>query len=220
MKLLLLEDDPVLGKGLDMLFKLEKYDVDWCKSIQEAKECLEHTTYDIAIFDVNLPDGSGIDFCKRLRRNSILLPIIILTARTDEQSVVSGLLSGANDYMKKPFSNYELLARVIVHTRSRGLDEDEKLLEICNNKRVVIYKGKEIKLNRREFEILNLFWDRKEQIISRELIIERALDNIEVSDRTVDSHISHIRKKLRDEGIVEISIKSEYGIGYRLVIEK
>lgn len=220
MKLLLLEDDPVLGKGLDMLFKLEKYDVDWSKSIQEAKEYLEQSTYDIAIFDVNLPDGSGIDFCKRLRKNNILVPIIILTARTDEQSVVSGLLSGANDYMKKPFSNYELLARVIVHTRSHSVDEDDKLLEICEKKRVVIYKGKEIKLNRREFEILNLFWDRKEQIISRELIIERALDNIEVSDRTVDSHISHIRKKLRDEKIVEVSIKSEYGIGYRLVIEK
>lgn len=219
-KLLLLEDDPVLGQGLKLLFELEAFSVSWFKNIADAKHQVQLEEFDIAILDVGLPDGSGIDFCAWLRKFTYNFPIIMLTAQTDEDSVIAGLTNGANDYVKKPFSNNELVARVKANTREFTTDKTLQIgsLNINEEKRSVQFPAGELKLNRKEFDILLLFAKRKDAIISRELIIERALGNIEVSDRTVDSHISHIRSKLQKEGIEDVTIASEYGIGYRLKV--
>lgn len=217
-KLLLLEDDPVLGKGLKLLFELEDFSVLWAQSVREAEEIVKDHNLSIAILDVGLPDGSGIDFCAWLRKFKHEFPVIMLTAQTDEESVVKGLMSGANDYVKKPFSNKELIARVLVNTKNKASSSTITIghLEINEQTRRISYKQQEIKFNRKEFEILCLFAKNLDVIISREKIIERVLDNIEINDRTVDSHISHIRSKLSKAKIQDIMIKSEYGVGYRL----
>lgn len=219
MKLLLLEDDPILGHGLKTLLEIEKFQVNWAQNIKGAKSYLENEKYDVAIFDVGLPDGSGIDLCASVRKEGLKIPIIILTAQTDEDSVVKGLTSGANDYVKKPFSNKELIARLNVLTKPFVTISDSLkvgFLEMNIENRLVNYKGEEIKLNRKEFDLLKFFMERQDGVVTREMIIEQVLDNIDISDRTVDSHISHIRSKLSKSGVEDIKIISEYGIGYRL----
>jgi len=218
-KLLLLEDDPVLGKGLKLLFELENFLIFWTQSIAEAKDIVSSEQLDFAILDVGLPDGNGIDFCAYLKKEQYEFPIIMLTAKTDEDSVVKGLMNGANDYVKKPFSNKELIARVNVNLKKVGKDIEISVgeLRLNSNTRKVYFEENEIKFNRKEFDILKLFLNSIDAIVTREQIITDILDNIEVIDRTVDSHISHIRSKLKKAGVETISIKSEYGIGYRMV---
>ncbi len=217
-KLLLLEDDPILGTGLQVLFQLEGFIVSWAKTIKEAMEVFKVDQFDMAILDVGLPDGSGIDFCKWLRDEKYPNGIIILTAQTDEESTIKGLMSGADDYVKKPFSNKELIARIQVNLR-----QETKKQKIIIGKTVIdlehikiVYDNKEINLKRKEFDVLVYFAKKPEAIITRDMIIENALENIEVNDRTVDSHISHIRSKLQKAGCSDFVIKSEYGIGYRM----
>src|SRR2546422_335972 len=102
-QILLLEDDPFLGKGLSVQLKAAGYDVTWQPTVLQAKASVATTQFDLLILDVNLPDGSGLEFCKAERDRGVKNPIIVLTARTDDDSVVSGFECGANDYVKKPF---------------------------------------------------------------------------------------------------------------------
>lgn len=219
--ILLLEDDPVLAKGLSLMLELENYEVSWADNIKKAQQLVVGNDFDLAILDVGLPDGSGLEFCSKMRKEGKQFPIIILTAQTDEQSVITGLTNGANDYVKKPFSNNELIARIRVCLKPPHIFEDKTTiggLAIYPEKRVVEFKGEEIKFNRKEYDIFKLFIEKKDAVITREMIIEKVLDNLDISDRTVDSHISHIRTRLIKSGVENIKIISEYGIGYRLKI--
>ncbi|MAF79244.1 MAG: DNA-binding response regulator [Halobacteriovoraceae bacterium] len=219
-KILLVEDDPILGDGLQLFLELENFEVTWAKKLSEARAFEEENQFDLVILDLGLPDGSGMDFCKSLRQKGSSLSIIILTAQADEDSVVEGLTHGANDYVRKPFSNRELLARIMVQVKgAKGVGQQIKIDELILSleERVVTYKGEPIKFNRREFEILKIMGEREGAVISRETIIEKAGHDLDISDRTIDSHISHIRSKLRKANVSTIQIASEYGIGYRLV---
>src|SRR4051812_44705350 len=112
-EILLVEDDPVLGRGLVVNLEAEGYKVHWFKDLKtvgEAKNSI--ATASLMILDLNLPDGNGLSLLKMIRGEGMKTPVIILTAQTDEDSVVEGLQSGANDYVRKPFGNKELLARV------------------------------------------------------------------------------------------------------------
>src|SRR5258708_4211927 len=109
---LLVEDDPILGRSLSVYLELEGNQLTWVKDLSAASEAINRNAYDLVILDVNLPDGSGFDFCSSLRSKGSRTPIIFLTAKTDEDSVVAGFNAGANDYVKKPFGNRELLARI------------------------------------------------------------------------------------------------------------
>lgn len=219
-KILLVEDDPILGDGLQLFLELENFEVTWAKKLSEARAFEEENQFDLVILDLGLPDGSGMDFCKSLRQKGSSLSIIILTAQADEDSVVEGLTHGANDYVRKPFSNRELFARIMVQVKgAKGVGQQIKIDELILSleERLVTYKGEPIKFNRREFEILKIMGEREGAVISRETIIEKAGHDLDISDRTIDSHISHIRSKLRKANVSTIQIASEYGIGYRLV---
>ncbi len=215
----LLEDDPVVGKAIQLQLELESYKVEWVQSLTDGKKKVPVTAADLFLLDVNLPDGDGYEFCHWLREQSLATPIIFLTARTDEESVVRGFDGGANDYIRKPFSQKELIARI----RNQLSDKKATLdlvrfagLTLIKNQQVLKSGEQIISLNRREFEILTAFFEHPETIVTREQLIERLSAGEEIFDRTVDSHISHIRAKLQKHGVKGVKINSVYGQGYRL----
>jgi DNA-binding response OmpR family regulator len=222
--ILLVEDDPVLGRGLSVQLELEGYKVQWARSLKAAFETYRASHFDLVVLDLGLPDGDGLSFVKELRETTNTdkdhrTPIVILTARSDEDSVVKGLNAGANDYVRKPFGNRELLARI--RTVLTTLPSGEKMLkygelQIHPDRRKATYEEREIDLNRREFDLLCFFVKRAEMVVTRDTLLQLFGKDEELMDRTVDSHVSHLRARLRKAGAATIQISSVYGVGYRL----
>lgn len=218
MKLLIVEDDPVIARGLHVFLESASFQVSHASTLKHAYEYFEKEKFNICILDLGLTDGSGLTFLTHVRSSDSLLPIIILTAKTDEDSVVDGLQKGANDYMKKPFSNRELHARI--NSVLRVPIPSENIinfgdLQILKDQRIVKVKDKILELNRREFDLLCLLSHRPDTILTRERILTVLDKDGEIFDRTIDSHISHLRSKLRQAGAA-VKVSSVYGVGYRL----
>jgi DNA-binding response OmpR family regulator len=222
--LLLIEDDPVLGRGLVVRLELEGYTVTWVQDLRSAREqCQAHlksARFQAIILDRGLPDGDGSDFCSELRQGGCSTPVLILTAQTDEDSVVHGLNAGANDYIRKPFGHRELLARIKAAMRELPSSRPPLLtygeLSISLEQRKVFTHNRSIDLNRREFDLLVYFLERPEIVVTREALLEALDKSGEIYDRTIDSHISHTRTKLKQAGVTSVQISSVYGVGYRL----
>ncbi len=219
---LLVEDDPMLGTNLKLNLELEGFQVEWAQSLKAAFEINEQRAFQLALLDLGLPDGNGLDFCRRVRADGSRLPMIILTAQSDEDSVVEGLGAGADDYVKKPFSNKELVARIRSALRSPQVREEQirvgNMLVLLEQRRVMV-EGEEVPLNRREFDLLKILIARPGVVVTREAVIQQLGESAEqIFDRTVDSHISHIRAKLKKAKECNVRIKSEYGVGYRIVV--
>jgi DNA-binding response OmpR family regulator len=221
-QVLLIEDDPMLGTNLKLNLELEGFRVEWTQSLQSALETNEKNPFELALLDLGLPDGNGLDFCRHVRAQGSALPIIILTAQSDEDSVVDGLGAGADDYVKKPFSNKELVARIRSAIRAPQVREEQIRvgnLVVLPEQRRVLVKGADVPLNRREFDLLKILVNRPGVVVTREAVIQQLGESAEqIFDRTVDSHISHIRAKLRKAKDCNVIIKSEYGVGYRIVV--
>lgn len=218
-RILLVEDDPALGKGVKLNLELEGYKVHWARDLKSADEANHTEQFDLVLLDQGLPDGNGLDFCIKLRESGSRLPIVFLTAKTDEDSVVAGLRAGANDYVRKPFGNKELVARIRTALREPSTRETQVRfgpLLILKEMRRAMIGNNEIPLNRREFEILMYLADHGDAVVTREQILNYLDIGGEILDRTLDSHLSHIRSKLRAANVTSIRIASVYGVGYRL----
>ncbi|MBX3017746.1 MAG: response regulator transcription factor [Bdellovibrionaceae bacterium] len=218
-EILLVEDDPGIGRGLSIHLQTEGYQVYWAKNLEEAKTLLPVNRIELVLLDLGLPDGSGLDFLTRIRGEAFKKPVIILTAQTEEDKVVEGFERGATDYVKKPFGTRELVARIKAALREPLLREESFRygeLVMKTKSRAVEYKGQAFDLNRKEYEILLYLVQRAEQAVTRADLVQAIDKDAEIFDRTVDSHVSHIRTKLRKAGIEDIQIAPIYGIGYRL----
>jgi two-component system OmpR family response regulator len=219
-EILLVEDDPVLGRGLNVNLELEGYKVQWARDLKTAAEMHAASKLNLIVLDLNLPDGNGISFLKTIRAAGSKVPVVILTAVTDEDSVVEGLQSGANDYVRKPFGNKELLARVKIALRetagNRGQEVRYGELFVLVDERRIKYGDADIDLNRREFEVLSYFISHAEAVVTREALLSTLHKDGEIFDRTIDSHVSHVRTRLKQAGVTAIQISSVYGLGYRL----
>lgn len=220
-KILLVEDDPILGKGLMLHMQTSGHGVVWAKTLVEARTNEKAEPFDLILLDVNLPDGSGFDLCREFRKAGSRLPILMLTARTDEDSVVGGFESGANDYIRKPFSNRELMARIQTHLKE-AVQQDDRIRQgpvlVLLNQRKVIIDGQDLDFNRREFDIFALLVRSPGAVLTREQVLNSINGSEEILDRTIDSHFSHIRAKLKKKGIQNVGIRSVYGVGYTLEI--
>jgi DNA-binding response OmpR family regulator len=217
--LILVEDDPILGRGLSVFLELEGFKINWFRDLKSATVGLTNSESHLIILDVNLPDGSGLDLCVKAREIGLKVPIIFLTAKTDEDSVVRGFNAGANDYVKKPFGNRELLARIKAFLREpakRELQHKFADMVLIPEKRQVFVNDQEVELNRREFDILAIFVQHSEAVVTRESLLSSLDKEGEIFDRTIDSHVSHIRSKLKKAGVTSLQITSVYGVGYRL----
>lgn len=218
-KILIVEDDPQITKILKLNLRLSGMDTDNAATIQEAWSKILAEHFDLILMDIGLPDGNGLDLCQKVRESGNDVPIVFLSARTDEASVVKGIRNGADDYLRKPFGLEELKVRVNKFIRKmvpnmQTIKFGE--LSIDPSKRVVTLMGEMVNLGRKELDILTLLARKAGDIVTRENILNTLYDNADLYDRTVDSHMSHLRRKLREVAGQSLQITSVYGLGYRL----
>lgn len=213
MKILLVEDNKSIIKGLEYAFAQNGYSCEYCLSLDEAVRKAPFN-YDAAVLDIMLPDGNGFDLFKKIRRYSDL-PVIFLTAVDDEDSVVNGLELGADDYITKPFSTRELIARI---KRVANKNSKKNIITVSGvtldlDKSAVFENGKQLELTALEYKLLSLLMQNVGKVVTRELIFEKIWDvsgNF-VNDNTLTVYIKRIRKKL-DADI----IKTVRGLGYQV----
>ena len=213
MKILLVEDNKSIIKGLEYAFAQNGYSCEYCLSLDEAVRKAPFN-YDAAVLDIMLPDGNGFDLFKNIRRYSDL-PVIFLTAVDDEDSVVNGLELGADDYITKPFSTRELIARI---KRVANKNSKKNIITVSGvtldlDKSAVFENGKQLELTALEYKLLSLLMQNAGKVVTRELIFEKIWDvsgNF-VNDNTLTVYIKRIRKKL-DADI----IKTVKGMGYQV----
>ena len=195
---------------------------------EEGKKGLEMAKQlnpDLVILDVMLPVLDGFEVCKRIRREGITSPIMMLTVKDEELSKVLGLELGADDYVTKPFSLKELIARVKALLR-RVEDYQNEMsvvrfgdVELDFHKYESRKEGKDLELTPLEFKILKFLIAKKGKVVTRDEFLDKVwgVDNLSVSHRTVDSHIAHIRKKVEDDPSMPKYIQSVHSIGYKFV---
>jgi DNA-binding response OmpR family regulator len=218
-KILIVEDDPQITKILKLNLRLSGIDTENAGTFQDAWSKIIAEHFDLILMDIGLPDGNGLDLCQKVRESGNDVPIVFLSARTDEASVVKGIKNGADDYLRKPFGLEELKVRVnkfikkmVPNMQTIKFGE----LSIDPTKRVVTLMGEMISLGRKELDILTLLARKSGDIVTRENILNTLYDNADLYDRTVDSHMSHLRRKLREVAGPNLQITSVYGLGYRL----
>ena len=207
MKILLVEDNKSIIKGLEYAFAQNGYSCEYCLSLDEAVRKAPFN-YDAAVLDIMLPDGNGFDLFKKIRRYSDL-PVIFLTAVDDEDSVVNGLELGADDYITKPFSTRELIARI---KRVANKNSKKNIITVSGvtldlDKSAVFENGKQLELTALEYKLLSLLMQNAGKVVTRELIFEKIWDvsgNF-VNDNTLTVYIKRIRKKL-DADIIKTGI--------------
>jgi two-component system OmpR family response regulator len=218
-EVLLVEDDPYLGKVLKVNLEQEGYQVHWAQNLKDAEEVNRSQGLNLIVLDLNLPDGNGLTLLRTIRKGGSRIPVIVLTAKVDEESVVEGLQAGANDYVRKPFGQKELLARVQTALKApRSPDEQLRYgdLLLLVEQRKVMFDGKELDLLRREYDVLAYFIEHAEAVVTRPALLNFLDKDGEIFDRTIDSHVSHVRSKLKKANVVNVQINSIYGVGYRM----
>lgn len=215
MRLLLLEDDPILGEGLRDFLRVEGHGVDWFQRLGDAM-LMAGEPYDALLVDWQLPDGSGIDWVRTLRRRGLSTPILMLTARDRLGDRINGLDAGADDYLVKPFEPEEMAARLrAVCRRSAGSASDLRRIgavEIELSGRTARLEGRRVELTAREWAVLEALVLRAGRIVSKTDLDALVLGNdAEVVSNALEVHISALRRKLGRE-----LIETVRGMGYRL----
>ena len=222
-KILIVEDDQAVQKALKRLFESAEYTVEIAGDGRSALEAFRSTTPTAIVLDLRLPVLSGKDVCLQIRQQLSTLPIIILSASTDVVDKVLLLELGADDYVTKPFSSRELLARVraaIRSTRKPIIHDEAKFNGICVDFTTmeVIREGQPIALTVQEFKMLKFFLDNDERDVSRDELLKEALGYHDYpSLRTVDNHILKLRQKLERDPENPAHFLTTYRAGYRFV---
>ncbi|PNZ24606.1 response regulator ArlR [Staphylococcus petrasii] len=220
MKVLLIEDNAMIGELTKKMLVMKRYQVDWLKTGDEVMEYLAFNSYDILLVDWMLPNQSGIEIIEQIRNENINVPIIMLTAKSQTADKVTGLTVGADDYVTKPFEFEELEARILaVMKRATSLQSNTKKLGNI----IYYYQQHQFTVNdevidfsQKEYQLLELLFLNK--IVSKELIIEKIwnIDQV-VTNNNVDVLVKILRKKLKKVKAT-IEIKSIRGVGYKLEV--
>ena len=219
MRILVVEDDRKVASFLEKGLREEGYAVDVAHDGEDGSLKASVYDYDLAILDVMLPAKSGYEIVRELRREQKPLPVLLLTARDSKEDVVRGLDAGADDYLTKPFSFDELLARVRALLRRGGASRQERLIygdtELDRLKHSATRAGRDLDLTPREFQLLEYFLLRPEEVIRRTELLEKVWDlSFDPMSNVVDVHVANLRKKLRTAG--EPLIHTVRGVGYIL----
>lgn len=219
-KILVIDDDPATLKIVSHILQND-FKITCCENFKQADEALATENFDLALIDRTLPDGDGLELCKRIRNERSLesLPVVFLTSLVSESDKVLGFYSGADDYITKPFSPLELKARVearLRHVKKRLSYFD---LEVdLENYSVQRRNGPEmetIDLTPIEFKLFVYLLKNRDKVLEREQLIAKVWGgHVNVTDRVVDAHISHLRKKFLKSSV---KFESYRGAGYRLV---
>jgi DNA-binding response OmpR family regulator len=219
-KILLLEDDIALCNGIALVLKSAERDFTLCHTLREARAALQRGVPDLFLLDINLPDGSGLDFCGELRAAGVQAPMLLLTANDTELDIVAGLSGGADDYVTKPFSLAVLRARVDALLRrgcsaarkgaADGFVFDFETFRFQKN-------GQALELSKTEARLLQLLYAKKGQTLTREQLLARVWPDgtAFVDENALSVTIRRLRAKLEDEPSAPKFIVTVHGIGYQ-----
>lgn len=222
--ILIVEDDAAMRMGLKDNLEIEGYRVIDVPTLREGKEATVRKHPDLVLLDLMLPDGNGIELCRELRAQGELLPIIMLTAKGEEVDKVLGLEMGADDYVVKPFSLRELLARIHAHLRRRhpqeGLQGSVRVgaAEVDFKRHLLIREGEALEISAKELELLRFLVAHRGQAISRETLLAQVWGHPQdIVTRTVDNFIVRLRKKIEPDPAHPRYLLTVHGSGYKLV---
>jgi two-component system response regulator RegX3 len=219
---LIVEDEPSYVDALSIGLVGEGFVVAAASTIADARAQFAAVKPDILLLDVMLPDGSGIDFCRELRATSAV-PIIMVTARSEEVDVILGLEFGASDYVTKPYRLRELIARIRAVLRRSGAEPASDVImsigefRIDTIRRSVVRDGVELELSRKEFDLLTLFASRLGQVVTRDECLDEIWWGRDLADtRTLDTHVKRLRQKLEVDPGNPVHLLTIRGVGFRL----
>ncbi|RYL93808.1 response regulator transcription factor [Sporolactobacillus sp. THM7-4] len=223
-RILVVDDEPSIVTLLSFNLKKAGYEVITAGKGLEALDKVKEQHPDLIILDLMLPGMDGMDICRKLRQDLIQTPVLMLTARDDELDKILGLELGADDYMTKPFSPREVVARVRAILRRSEIGK-QQLAEVLSVGEIKVYpnnfeatfKGQDMQLTPKEFELLVYLMQHKGRVLSREQLLN-AVWNYEFAGdtRIVDVHVSHLREKIEDVTRKPLYIKTVRGLGYKL----
>lgn len=230
-QILLLEDDPAIAQAIAFALEREGFGLTHCPLLRDARREMAASHFDLAVLDLGLPDGNGLDLCREIRTGAETanMPILILSARSEEMDRVLGLELGADDYVAKPFSPRELLARVRALLRRSAKDAaapsgsssrsaggvGDFQIDLAGQR--ISYRGQPLNLTRREHGLLLTLLQGPGRIYTREVLLDAVWgQTADSADRTVDTHIKTLRAKLRASGVQGDCITTHRGMGYSL----
>jgi DNA-binding response OmpR family regulator len=223
-RVLLIDDEAAIRKALRMVLENEGYEVQEGETGAEGLKLVEAQKPDLVLLDVMLPDLSGFDVCREIRKQGSRIPIIMVSAKTEEIDIVVGLEIGADDYITKPFRNRELLARVAAHLRKVRQEEQPgstgqvtfRDLTIDLSERRVFRENQEIELTHTEFDLLAFLAVNAGKVLSREKILNHVWGyEYPIETRVIDVHIRNLRRKVEPDPARPLFILAVPGIGYR-----
>ena len=217
MRILIAEDEVTIARALKVMLEKNKYAVDMVHNGNDALDYIQATTYDALVLDIMMPGMDGFLLCSKIRK-LVDCPILFLTAKTEENSLVNGLALGADDYIHKPFGVMELRARVLAHLRREHREHSVRMAlgRSCFNLSLkqMFVDEQEITLTKAEYQICEFLAKNRGQVFSKEQILEQVFGfDSESNDSTIITHIKNIRMKLSDYDYMPI--KTVWGIGYR-----
>lgn len=222
-RILIVEDEQIIRELLGDNLEFEGFSTTQTANLNDAEVCIKSEKPDMLLLDLNLPDGNGADRLKQWRQNGLTAPVIICTVRDREIDIIKALDAGADDYVTKPFRIRELIARIKAVLRRAGHQSETRShrigrLEVDFTGRSVTCPDGRTTLTTTEWQILEYLWENRNQVISREQIIDRiwGIDDLEDS-RAVDVHIGRLRKKL-EPGSEPETLLTVRGFGYTLKV--
>jgi DNA-binding response OmpR family regulator len=221
-KILIVEDDSTLAFGLDFTLKNEGFDVVMAGSLEQARSEFEMNKFDLVLLDVKLPDGTGYDFCRQIRKTSDV-PVIFLTACDEEVNIVMGLDMGGDDYITKPFRIRELISRINAVIRRKSKDSESGEILISENIKVYVLQGtvtkgdEEVTLTSLEYRLLLSLIKHAKQVLNRNTILENLWDvgGEFVDDNTLSVYIRRLREKVENNPAEPRFIVTVRGVGYK-----
>lgn len=225
-KILIVEDEPNMRLGLKDNLEFEGYNVQLAEDGEDGLNKILDNKYDLIILDVMMPKMSGFDVCKNARKSGVTTPIILLTAKGEEIDKVLGLELGADDYVTKPFSVRELIARVkaiLRRSENLSLSESKSIkigkLEVDFNGYKAVSGKKDVQMSHKEFEILHYLWKKKNTTVSRDDLLTEIWGYDETpTTRTVDNFILKLRQKIEIDPNHPKIILTVHGVGYKMVL--
>lgn len=223
MLVLIIEDEVKLQQLIGMFLQNEGYSVITASGYKEGLQRVYNTTPDLVVLDIMLGDGSGFTLLQKLRQRSDV-PVILLSAKSEEKDKITGFNLGTDDYVTKPFSMKELIARIkaLISRTSNKVNNKTTIsigdIIIDTQKRSVLKNQTKISVSKLQFDILHLFFKNPGIIYTREMLIQLVLDDsTDVFDRTIDAHIKNLRKIIGDDAAHPLYIKTIRGVGYQCI---
>ena len=219
--ILLIEDDPNITDFMEVVFEREQYRLTVAVNGMEALTALQAETFDVILLDLGLPDIDGMDLLKILRKR-MDLPIVVISARKDENEKVAALDLGADDYVTKPFGTNELLARIRTALRHKKTKEDQTLIVVNNalkidfDKQLVYKNDQEIHLTKNEYRLLKCLFEQIGKVVTYQTLMTQVWGPYSEDSQILRVNMSNIRKKIETNTLKPEYIITEIGVGYRL----